>query len=1204
MAQGSFSQQISGSSQQQGRVTRSQRKQYADQQRIAQYKFQQDQKEAERLRNEVFIDKPNDPFTFEEYSQEYEKLNPNIRQFFSSPQAITEEKNRRIGVEKTKFQLQIEQAQARIIAIKQKIKEAEENYNNLSADRRVRDKDSHNRRIKNYENDLAEQQDIVNQASSKAGMIDQGLSADDIISYAEDYAGVRRSNRESRQKQKQQFNKELKAGNLDADLVKLGFKDGEQVDYNKFIAKVGDYNKDVAYLKQLQTWGGKVGFTNLPIFAQERLNPDAMKWQKDNPTEKLVFDGSGNVVAVESGSLGRSMSLSEYNQLASKTPDERYSEWQSTTKDKPIYLDAKAVDITLPFETRGTTNINAQTTKLYPLDVNRMGTAPESNNIFKNIGKKYNAFIQSTPDVSLSVGGGSLFGIGKYGFGKVPKFEVSTADIFDPASKWFENQLDTLYEKTIGKAPNKEKIDEQFQQEYQSRFESQYMKKIIYGEIDYETASKEFAESDTAKIISEKYGSAITEDTKGMTRLNKWLYGSGLVGLSLGKKVVDVIPRKTGDLVVKGALAVAGVGALKYIPKTANLGLSGGFFTYGTYKAFSPKSTPVEAGGGLITAGITGISLGYAGFKKWNSPVVKVKNIPKPKADLYSAGTIGSDIKAINKVVYSQQKLSQVATAGRRTIVTTWGREFLNKRIASWNNMKGRYNFGGIDINFKSMPKFSKFSNIYEGIPTQQRAIYGTDVFRNTRYKIAPSGYEKAMKKLMNYGYTKNQAKATLRFSAPTVTEQWLKSGYLNIKGDISASGKFVFQTKKPILVVNKKLGITTRGGKTITEVDKINRRIIEFNDKQLMEEVRIKASGYLSNGKVIAKKFGVQTSTSSAKVSDVKQGVEFIRNQGGIKLYKDPASYQDIFSVTKDSSSLMITPKKTKPIIEIMNNQRSYNLGRTTLFEKNIDQGKIITIQKGNKGAFSTDASPTASINKAIKKILGGKGSSFISDAKAVDPKVLGNQEVIKLTQQLKGEVIFDPIKPTNVASMPKVNLDQVTGLDMGIVGATAVQLRSSTKQSNNLRLELKEMTSLRLNQLNVQALKTNLKTNQATKTTQSLRFQTPNIELNLLNPRLNVPTITPPPFKSAKFIIFGANIDLKKKIKAKAKKRGIENFALLPDFTSRAIGLAPKEFGSVKDAMREIKMLQTGFGIRRGGRIKGFSPVDEKSLMRGIMK
>jgi len=83
------------------------------------------------------------------------------------------------------------------------------------------------------------------------------------------------------------------------------------------------------------------------------------------------------------------------------------------------------------------------------------------------------------------------------------------------------------------------------------------------------------------------------------------------------------------------------------------------------------------------------------------------------------------------------------------------------------------------------------------------------------------------------------------------------------------------------------------------------------------------------------------------------------------------------------------------------------------------------------------------------------------------------------------------------------------------------------------------------------------------------------------------------------------------KKQIKKKYRKTP-EILGLFPDFTSRAIGLAPKKVGSVKDAMKEIRKLQTGFEIRRGARLPvsknpsdiGFSGISEKKLMKGIMK
>jgi hypothetical protein len=72
-----------------------------------------------------------------------------------------------------------------------------------------------------------------------------------------------------------------------------------------------------------------------------------------------------------------------------------------------------------------------------------------------------------------------------------------------------------------------------------------------------------------------------------------------------------------------------------------------------------------------------------------------------------------------------------------------------------------------------------------------------------------------------------------------------------------------------------------------------------------------------------------------------------------------------------------------------------------------------------------------------------------------------------------------------------------------------------------------------------------------------------------------------------------------LKQKVRRKFKPTP-DSFGLMPDFTARALGLEAKQVGSVKDALREIKRLQTGFEIRTGARIKG---MNEKNLMKGVV-
>ena len=95
---------------------------------------------------------------------------------------------------------------------------------------------------------------------------------------------------------------------------------------------------------------------------------------------------------------------------------------------------------------------------------------------------------------------------------------------------------------------------------------------------------------------------------------------------------------------------------------------------------------------------------------------------------------------------------------------------------------------------------------------------------------------------------------------------------------------------------------------------------------------------------------------------------------------------------------------------------------------------------------------------------------------------------------------------------------------------------------------------------------------------------------------------TKTPP---SKPFILPPFETSLKGKIKRKAKFRKTPDiYGLFPSFTARAVGLEPMKFKSVNQAMKEIMRIKTPFEVGRGGRMANYKPVDEKSLMMGIMK
>lgn len=1177
---GTFGQQLAqrDAQQQQGQgLSRTQRVILAEKDAQARREFEALQKQAQDLQSTEFSN-----ISFEEYTEKYNKLSPQLQQFFASPEQITTERNARIVVEKQKYQAEITNLQAQLQQLIATRDKYIADHENNSSEWWSRNRKSYEKRIDDYNMDIREKEETINYSSGEAGKIDQGATANDVINYGEDKADYNRRRREARSDRREEFSKKVKTGSLDEDLKKLGL-DPKNVNFSKYQSAVSEYNKKAEYNNQLITWSEKVGFENLPAFAQEKINPSAVEWQKANPTEKLVFDKMGNVIGVQSGKLQQSMSLDAYNKLASasaKTPQQQYSEWQTQRSTKPIYLDMTSANVTMPYETRGTINTQATSTKLFPMQSGTL--TPQSNNVFQNAYQGIKNFIAKTPDIKIPImtmgflgGGGS----------------IKLRDITDAGKKDLDTAITKKAEEMYNASPNKEKVDTTFQEEYQTRFEDAYMKKIIFGEIDFETASAEFEKSDTAKIIATKYSTAMEEDTKNFPLLQKWKYGTQLTGLQVAKLGVNLIPNNYGELVVESALVYTGVKALKYVPSVVNFGVGVGFFGYGTYKAFSSKSTPMEAGSGLITAIVSGASVGYSAYRWANAPNITTKSVKVPKNTLYSSGTIGKDLrvvtdtKELNKVVYGEQKLSQTIQAGRRTIVTTNFRSVMNKYLGF--NMK----------------------NIYEGIPTAQKGLYGSDVFRGGNYKITLSGYDKAMKKLLDYGWTKSQATRTLRFYAPKVTEQWLKSGLIDV-GEASAKGKFIFETRKPAITINESLGIKTRGGKVISDIYKIDRKLVTINDQEMVLENKLKVSAFLNKKGSVIKLRNIELSNALTKVkaSDLQKGYDFIKKQENLMIYRSPAEYKDLFSLSKEGFSLKITPTSKKTVIEFMNNQRKYEMGKATLFEQEIDlrtKNGISIIQKGNPKAFP-ETKVTSNIDKVISKITNNKILSVPSDQATILKDVSStpkDKTLLALNQQLKSEVIIDKVKLSKIKNIANVKIDTRSGLIVGNVGASALQLKEQLKQQLALKLSLKEAVSLKQVSSETLKLKSQQKTAQLTK--QILMLRTTPFEYNMFKSG-NFRTSIYPQFKPFIFVkpTMLKDIDLiKEKIRRKFKPTS-EIEGLFPDFTARAIGLAPKKVKSVKDALREMSKIQTGFEVRTGARLTGYSPIDEKSLLRGMMK
>lgn len=888
--------------------------------------------------------------------------------------------------------------------------------------------------------------------------------------------------------------------------------------------------------------------------------------------------------------------------------DDAYSEWQQDQKGKPQDLPFKIIPAKdLPLGYGGQQSISTEPKNLL-LTEEQFYLRDDTKKFDFGIGKVWSGvktgykWVDDRVHLDFALSGSP----------SMPKTQIITFGLKeDPtiAEKFIDKGIEGLgktAQDVEDWAVGKDRIEDfkldletKYSDKFQQSFETKYMKQIIYEEKTFEEASSEFVESKEAKILQKKYEEEYQTGYKELqTDVPFWKGTAGGIaqtGISLGSLGLKTIRSPTRTIVTAGGI-YAGVGVLKAIPTAVSLTASGGLFAYGTYKFVSPTSTYIQRGGGLITAVLSGATLGYAGYKYLKSPVVKTVKIKSPKMDLKSTEVIGKDLKIITKggtknlVKFDAQKLSQTGTAGRRTIVTTKGRVLFNK-------------YTGI-----------KLKNIYEGIPTQQLGkAYYVQSLRGSYVVRGQSAYQKSLKLLQKYGYTSSQAKATLRYYAPRVTEQYLDRGLIITKGD-KAIGRFDYLTKRPVIDVDKSLGIKTRGGSTIKDIYRVERKLIDFKGKSVVLEQKTHLSLSLDKAGRIKdfKALDFSKGLNIGKATDLKKGYEFLGKDQFGSLYK-PVQYRDLYGVSisrkilPSDKFLRIDTSRTKLINEIMDLTKTKPFKVTkikkTPFSKTFDVGDDLVDQIIGK------QKPMGNVNKIIDKIddiaIKGSGSQQFKQSEFYGKGVYERTDVmggisptqtqtqLQLQQQLKAITLPDQIKVgVNLKDLIKVKqFDVMAGLEVGQLSAlkvatglkTDLKFKSDLKTDLQLKNLLKEDVKIKMKFKEATLLKTNQTLKMQLKTINDLSLTTPTFSTTIKSPSMpQIPKIKPPiPIP----LVFP---QLKREILKKTKKsKGIWEKAYLPDFTSRALGLKPESV-NVKNLMKKINKIQTGLEVRRGVVIK----------------
>ena len=244
--------------------------------------------------------------------------------------------------------------------------------------------------------------------------------------------------------------------------------------------------------------------------------------------------------------------------------------------------------------------------------------------------------------------------------------------------------------------------------------------------------------------------------------------------------------------------------------------------------------------------------------------------------------------------------------------------------------------------------------------------------------------------------------------------------------------------------------------------------------------------------------------------------------------------------------------------------------LSQKTPSAKNVDK----VIQKLEQG----------SIPRATSKYYGtGQYERSIGGLLPQDVGVQG--------QYLKDLPIPNVQKQLNIKDLILIKQNDALLSNLGVGALTGIQSKSSLKENQllktNLKLDigLKEIVKSKLD-LGLKQ-EAGLKQSTALKTDLALRSQLKALtnQVNLKTPIINIPQIKPPTFRPPTIPPFLLKGLVKEKIRK--KKKGDLEFAYLPDFTSRAIGLDP-EILTQKQANKRLKKILTGLEIRRAIKLK----------------
>ena len=349
------------------------------------------------------------------------------------------------------------------------------------------------------------------------------------------------------------------------------------------------------------------------------------------------------------------------------------------------------------------------------------------------------------------------------------------------------------------------------------------------------------------------------------------------------------------------------------------------------------------------------------------APVVKavrgkqiiVESIPinSPVRNLKASEVIGTDVALMrgenlvgNQILYGEQRLSQAGSSGVR------------RQVSIKTNLRKL---------FRLDPKV-----VYTGVTNADKV-----------------GREKSLELLKNIGYSEKSAKTQLRFTAPQVLEQGIESGTINVGKD-TAKGTITTYFRKPVRVVDDALGIKTRGGAEVKDIQEFSRQLTKEGEDtivvELVERNRITQGRGFTKGETGDIKLNLVKSKSTKSFEVYTPVVELDKVKGlitneartiyskssGTKLFPREAGVETSTSKTTLIKKERFLPEPEKPVVEPRITSKVFrNIKENQAVVENLVQNTdglkeigSLDVGLGNVPSKVLDIKPTEVIKTSLK--------------------------------------------------------------------------------------------------------------------------------------------------------------------------------------------------------------------------------------------